>query len=348
VNFLGRDHRRHIVLLAAVLLAIAGALVAISVGAVAIPLRILPALLLSGPEGADGAGAVLWAIRLPRVLLALLVGATLAVAGAALQGVFRNPLADPALIGVSSGASLGAALCLVLGPRLMGSASAPVLSWVLPVVAFGGALLATLCVLAAASSPGRRDIVTMLLTGIAVTALAQAGTGLLVTVATDAQLRSLSFWTLGSLGGATWETLVPAAVPMLLALVVLPRYAASLDLLLLGDAEAAHLGIRVTRVTTQVIVLAALGVGAAVAASGLIGFVGLVVPHAVRLVLGPSHRGVLPVGMALGAAVLVIADTVARTVVAPIELPIGVVTALLGAPLFLWMVVQRRDHEVTA
>jgi iron complex transport system permease protein len=323
-------------------------LVATGVGAVAIPLHELPALLIAGPDRPDGAGAVLWAIRLPRVLLALLVGATLAVAGGALQGVFRNPLADPALIGVSSGASLGAALCLVIGPRLTGSSSAPMLAWVLPLVAFVGALLATLFVLAAASAPGRRDIVTMLLTGIAVTALAQAGTGLLVTIATDAQLRSLSFWTLGSLGGATWENLVPAAIPMVLALVLLPRYAAALDLLLLGDAEAEHLGVRVTQVTRRVIVLAALGVGAAVAASGLIGFVGLVVPHAVRLLLGPSHRGVLPVSMVLGAAVLVIADTVSRTVVAPIELPIGVVTALLGAPLFLWMVVQRRHHEVTA
>jgi iron complex transport system permease protein len=220
------------------------------------------------------------------------------------------------------------------------------LPWLLPIVAFAGALLATMLVLVAASSGGQRDIVTMLLTGIAIAALAQAGTGLLVTVATDAQLRSLSFWTLGSLGGATWETLLPAAGPMLLALLLLPRDAVALDLLLLGDAEAEHLGVRVRAVTRRVIALCAFCVGAAVAATGLIGFVGLVVPHALRLLLGPSHRGLLPTAMLVGAVVLVLADTLARTVAAPIELPIGVVTALLGAPVFLGMVLRRTHQEV--
>ncbi len=343
------DHRqrrtRLVLILVGGLLALA-CVTGLAAGAIALPFRQLPAMLLAGPGASHDGSAVLWSIRLPRILLGALVGATLAVAGTALQGVFRNPLADPALIGVSSGASLGAACCLVVGPRLLPDAALTLLPWLLPVAAFAGALLTTAIVLVAASTGGQRDIVTMLLSGLAIAALAQAGTGLLVTVATDAQLRSLSFWTLGSLGGATWETLVPAAGPMLLVLLLLPRDATALDLLLLGDAEAQHLGVRVAVVTRRVIVLAALGVGAAVAASGLIGFVGLVVPHALRMLLGPTHRGLLPASMLLGAGVLVLADTVARTVATPIELPIGVVTALLGAPLVLWMVVQRRHQEV--
>ncbi len=336
--------RRRIVLIGSVVAVVGITVTALATGAVAIPIGDLPALLLAGP--AVGDGAILWTIRVPRVVLGLLVGATLAVAGTALQGVFRNPLADPALIGVSAGASLGAALCLVLGPRILVGAPAMLLPWLLPLAAFGGALVATAAVLLAAAGEGHREVVTMLLTGIAITALAQAGTGLLVTIATDAQLRSLSFWTLGSLGGATWETVLPAAGLMLLALVLLPREGLALDVLLLGDAEARHLGVAVERVTRRVVALAALGVGAAVAASGLIGFVGLVVPHALRLALGPSHRTLLPVAMLVGAAVLVGADTVARTVVAPIELPIGIVTACVGAPVFLSMV--RRGRHLVA
>jgi iron complex transport system permease protein len=345
VNEDARSVRLRVVLLVGGAFLFLAGLTSLGVGAVDLPLRALPGMLRAGPGSVEDGAAVLWAIRLPRVILGALVGATLAVAGTALQGVFRNPLADPALIGVSSGASLGAALCLVVGPRLIPEGATTILPWLLPVVAFAGALLATMIVLVVASAGGQREIVTMLLTGIAIAALAQAGTGLLVTVATDAQLRSLSFWTLGSLGGATWEAILPAAGPMLLALLLLPRDAVALDLLLLGDAEAEHLGVRVRTVTRRVIALSALGVGAAVAASGLIGFIGLVVPHALRLLLGPSHRGLLPAAMLVGAVALVLADTLARTIAAPIELPIGVVTALLGAPVFLGMVLRRTHQE---
>lgn len=325
---------------------------ALVAGAVDTSLAELPALLLApftGTERDDPAGVVLWAIRIPRVVLGLLVGAVLAISGAALQGVFRNPLADPGLVGVSAGAALAAATTTVIGgtflPTLVGGA---MLLLVLPVAAFGGALLATVLVLTLSRRHGRTDVTTMLLIGIAINALASAGTASLMAIATDAQLRSISFWLLGSLGGATWELLFATAPVMVLALLLLPRYARSLDLLLLGESEAAHLGVRVDIVKQRVVLLVALGVGAAVAASGLIGFVGLVVPHAVRLVLGPSHRHLLPLSAALGAVVLVVADTAARTLFAPIELPIGAMTAALGAPVFLHLVVRTRRQAALA
>ena len=282
--------------------------------------------------------AVLWSIRLPRVVLGILVGGGLAVAGAALQGVFRNPLADPGLIGVSSGASLGAVAAIVLGFAAAGS-------YTLPLVAFVGGVVATLVVYAVARFDGRTEVVTLLLTGLAVNALCNAAVGYLLFIADDQQLRGVVFWSLGSLGGATWP-LVLAALPCIaLAVLVLPLLARSLNLFLLGEREARHLGVEVERVRVLVIVLAALATGAAVAVAGIVGFVGLIVPHLVRLVAGPDHRVLLPASALLGAALLLFADLFARTVAAPAELPLGVVTALLGGPFFLWLLRRtRREH----
>lgn len=281
--------------------------------------------------------AVLLAIRLPRVLLGLLVGGSLAACGAAMQALFRNPLADPALIGTASGAALAAATVMVLVPALPVGAPDWLRLAALPVAAFAGSALATLAVYRLAGRGGYTPVATLLLAGIAINALAGAGTGLLTFVATDAQLRTLTFWSLGSLGGATWQTLAAATPFLLLALVLLPRTASSLNLLLLGEREATHLGVDVERLKRRTVLLAALGVGAAVAVCGVIGFIGLVVPHLVRLAAGPDHRIVLPGSIALGAALLVGADLLARTVVTPAELPIGIVTALAGAPFFLWL-----------
>jgi iron complex transport system permease protein len=282
--------------------------------------------------------AVLLAIRLPRVLLGVLVGASLAVAGAAMQGLFRNPLADPGLLGVSSGAALAAAIVLIVG----GPFIALVGLWLLPAAAFVGSLLATLFVYSLATIGGRTQITTMLLAGIALSALANAGVGFLTFLADDAQLRDLTFWTLGSLGGVTWRSLTVAAPFMLAALLFIPRFARALNLFLLGEGEARHLGIDVEMSKIALIFLTAFAVGAAVSVAGIIGFVGLVVPHLVRLAVGPDHRLLLPASALLGATLLLVTDLLSRTIVAPAELPIGILTSVVGGPFFLWLLLRFR------
>jgi iron complex transport system permease protein len=290
-----------------------------------------------GPAPDAQKDAVLWSIRLPRVVLSLLVGAALGVSGASLQGVFRNPLADPGLIGVSSGAALGAVSAIVSG-------FAPFGLWSLPIAAFVGALIVSVSVFAVANRNGRVEVVTLVLCGVAVNALAGAGIGLLTSIATDAELRDVSFWQLGSVGGATWPFVSACAPFVLAAIVVLPMKARHLDLLVLGEREARHLGVPVERTRLLVIGLAALATGASVAVAGILGFVGLVVPHLVRLVAGPGHRTLLPACALGGAAVLTVADLFARTVAVPREVPLGVMTALIGAPMFLWLIRRSRQH----
>ncbi|HJQ56627.1 MAG TPA: iron ABC transporter permease [Vineibacter sp.] len=336
---------------APVLLALALAAVAMGIAALAIgPMRIGPLDILAafgrrlgvaGDEIVAQHEAVLFAIRLPRVLLALAVGAALAAAGAAMQGLFRNPLADPGLIGVSSGAALAAVATIVLGDKVMHLLSPAARPWALPVAAFAGGLAATAVVHRFGLRDGRASVATILLAGVAINAMCAAGIGLLTFVADEQQLRSLIFWTMGSLGAATWT-----ALPLALPLVVLPTIALmsstrALDAFALGEREAIHLGVDAERLKRRLLVLVALCTGAAVSVCGIIGFVGLVVPHLVRLVCGPGHRLVLPGAALLGGALLTAADLAARLVVAPAELPIGVVTALAGGPFFLWLLVRR-------
>ncbi len=287
--------------------------------------------------------SVLLAIRLPRALLALVVGGGLAVAGAAMQGLFRNPLADPGLIGVSTGAGLAAALVIVLGGLLPAGLLAGLAGdALLPLAAFLGGLATTALVYRIASREGRTEVATMLLAGVALNAVAGAAIGVLVFLSDDQALRDLNFWLLGSLGGVTWERLLPA-LPLIagpaLALLALAR---PLNALLFGETEALHLGFEVERVKRLVVVLGALTVGAAVALTGVIGFVGLVVPHLIRLSLGPDHRLLLPACLLLGGALLLLADLLARTLVLPAELPIGILTACVGGPFFLWLLQRRR------
>lgn len=332
---------RPVLLVVLAALAVAAGLAGLCLGAMPVPVAAVPGSLwgwLGGtlPEGVSPQHAsVVMAIRAPRVALGLLVGAGLSVAGALMQGLFRNPLADPGLIGVSSGAALAAAGVIVLG-----GGGLPL--WALPAAAFGGGVGVTLLVLRLSKGDGGVSIETMLLAGIALNALAGAGTGVLVAMSDDAQLRSLTFWTLGSLGGARWEVLAWVSPLLVAPLLAAPWLAAPLDALLLGDDEAYHLGVEVERLKRRVIALAALAVGAAVAFTGMIGFVGLVVPHLVRLLAGPSHRTVLPGSALLGGALLTGADLLARTATAPAELPIGVVTTLLGGPFFLGLLARRR------
>ncbi len=281
-------------------------------------------------------------IRLPRLLLGALVGAALAVAGAMLQGLFRNPLADPGLVGVSAGAALGAVLVIVVGGGLLAPLAVAVAVGALPIAAFCGGFATTLILYAIATRRGRTSVATMLLAGIALGAFAGAVTSFLVYRADDAQLRELTFWTMGSLSGATWLKLALAAPPILAVLALAPFIARGLDALVLGEAEARHLGVDVERLKALIVFAVAVMVGVSVAFTGVIGFVGIVVPHLLRLAIGPEHRTLLPAAALLGASLLVGADIICRIVVAPAELPIGIVTALIGAPFFVSILLRRR------
>ena len=332
-------------LLPALALALVAVLLAGAVmGAYAVaPTDVVRALLhglgVPGVDPLDDSTAqqVLWQVRFPRLALAAVVGAALGVAGAVMQGVFTNPLAEPGTVGVSAGAAVGAVLAIVTGATALGS-------WVLPVAAFTAGVATTAMVFRFSESEGRVDTVTLLLTGIGANALAGAVIGWCTFVSDDAQLRSITFWSLGSVSMATWST-VAVVVPFALVGVLLaPRLARPLDLLALGDRSASHLGVDVARTRRYAVTLVGLLTAAAVAVTGIIGFVGLVVPHVVRLVAGPQHARLLPASALVGAALLVLADVVARTVAAPAEVPLGVVTALLGAPVFLWLVRRARTR----
>ncbi len=292
--------------------------------------------------------AVLYSIRLPRVALAILVGAGLAVSGAALQGLFRNPLADPGLVGVAGGAALAAVATIVFGQALAIASLPQLRPFLLPIAAFLGGLAVTTLLQRMARRGGRTDVATLLLAGIAVNAITAAAIGFLLFVADDQQLRSITLWTLGSLAGRPWSAVLPAAPVILLGVGALLLMARPLNALLLGEQEAYHLGIAVEPVKRRLVLAVAAATGAAVAVSGMIGFVGLVVPHLIRLLLGADHRYVLPLSAVGGASLMLIADLAARHVVLPAELPIGILTSLFGGPFFLWLLLRRRRRLLDA
>ncbi len=304
---------------------------------------------LIGMEGAGQALSVrdriiILDIRLPRAVLGLMVGASLAVSGAVMQGLFRNPLADPGLVGVSSGASLGAVLLIVLGSSFFGPLFTIFGFYALPIAAFIGGLITTLLLYKIATRSGQTSVATMLLAGIALGALAGAVTGVLIFMADDKQLRDLTFWGLGSLAGANWMKILSAGPIILVSLAVVPFLARGLNALTLGEAAAFHMGIPVQRLKNIAIVSVAASTGASVAVSGGIGFVGIVVPHVLRMLIGPDHRYLLPASALLGGTLLIFADMIARTIVPPAELPIGIITAFAGAPFFLWILLRGRSH----
>ena len=362
------------------LLALAGVLLAVvalssGIGAVRISGTELWRILLDALGLGEGGfeeqqRTVLTVIRLPRVLLGVLIGAALGMAGAAMQGLFRNPLADPGLIGVSSGASLAAVLMIVLGINTLGQSDLTGIAgagsvanseptggllrqfmgltgyYALSLAAFAGACLTTLLVYQLSKVGGKAVVATMLLAGIAINALAGALTGFIISLATDAQLRSITFWGLGSLGGASWEAVLTVAPLLAVPLLLLPRLSKALNAFTLGETEAAYLGMNVRAVKRAVVVLTTLAVGVSVSVSGTIGFIGLVIPHILRLLAGADHRFILPGSALLGAAVLTAADLLSRTVVAPAELPIGIITALLGTPVFLSILLNEKGRRV--
>lgn len=298
--------------------------------------------LVAGRELSTMDRVVLLDIRLPRLCMGILVGASLAVSGAVMQGLFRNPLADPGIVGVSAGAGLAAITAIVIGGMLPLAVQQFLGSWIVPVAAFFGGWGSTLLLYRVSTRGGQTSVATMLLAGIALGALAGAASGVLVYYSDDNQLRALTFWGMGSLAGATW-TKVLAALPIIaLALAAAPFLARGLNGMALGEAAAGHIGIAVQRVKNTSILAVAGATGAAVAVSGGIGFIGIVVPHLLRLATGPDHHSLLPNAALLGAALLLAADMIARVIVAPAELPIGIITAILGAPVFLWILLRRR------
>ncbi|KGF69177.1 iron ABC transporter [Hoeflea sp. BAL378] len=318
---------------------------ALQVGAFDAPtLRILMAW--AGLDDGQGLAAVdrivILSIRLPRVIMGAMVGAALAVSGAVMQGLFRNPLADPGIVGVSAGASLGAVAIIVLGGTVLAPYAELTGANALPFAAFLGGLASTYILYSIATRERRTSVATMLLAGIALGAFALAMTGLLIFVADDLQLRQISFWSLGSLAGATWEKVV-SVIPIILPALAASAYLArGLNALAFGEAAAVHMGIPLQTVKNTAIFAIAAATGAAVAVSGGIGFVGIIVPHVLRLLIGPDHRYLLPASALLGAVFLLLADCVSRTIVPPAELPIGIVTAAIGAPFFLWILLRRR------
>jgi iron complex transport system permease protein len=329
-------------LCASIALAVA-VLLSLSVGATGVSLAALPRVLVALATGVSDPTVareqlVLLEIRLPRLLLGAFVGSALALSGAMMQGMFRNPLADPGLIGVSSGAALAAVATIAASNGLALPLVRALGPYLLPVAAFGGGILATVALVAVAARHGELAVGTLLLAGVALAALASSLTGLIAYASDDRELRDLTLWMLGSLSGASWpKALAVAPFALGLALAV-PRLVRGLNGLVLGEAEAFHLGIDVDRMKRVVIVATAAATGAAVAVSGIVGFVGIIVPHLVRLLAGPDHRIVLPGSALLGAALVLWADVLARMLVRPAELPLGVVTALLGAPLFLHLI----------
>lgn len=322
----------------------------ISVGIGAVPIKPVQSLAII----ADACGfhinipyeeqqySVLTSIRLPRVLLAILIGAGLGISGASMQGLFRNPLADPSLIGISSGASLAAVSFIVVGSlSLTGMAGIYTLS----VVTFVGALITAIIVYRLSQVSGRTVISMMLLTGIAINALTSAFTGFFTYSANEAQLRSIVFWSLGSLGGATWNNVVGLIPFILLPVITLPFLSKQLNAFALGENAAAHLGVNTEKIKRLIVILTALCVGASVAVAGVIVFIGLIVPHVMRLIAGPDHRYLLALSALFGAVLLLNADLFSRTVQAPSELPISIITGIIGAPVFLYLLLKERKAQ---
>ena len=338
---MSRTKTSFLILIALLLIAVSTSLI---IGPADLSLAEIWHLLVAGlglGESSDLKGTILWQIRFPRMVMAVMVGAGLSTTGAAIQGLFRNPLADPALIGVSSGAALAAAAFIVIGHAWLGQ----IVYWdlALPFFAFLGGLASTWLVLKLGPDFSGSSVSTMLLAGIAINAMAIAGVGIFYYLSDDVQLRSVTFWALGSIAGATWSTAGIAAL-ILVVVTLLVLEAKSLNAIVLGDSEARHLGVSVEALKKRIVIYTALGVGIAVSLSGIIAFVGLVVPHLVRLAIGSNHHVVMPASALLGAILLLAADTLSRVVVSPAELPIGIVTALVGGPFFIYLILRQKKR----
>lgn len=288
---------------------------------------------------------VLWIIRLPRVMMSLLIGGTLSICGAAMQGLYRNPMADPSLIGISASGATAAVIMIVLGGKLFSGFQSVLGQYSLNLATFAGALLATVFIYRLSRVQGKTNVGIMLLAGVALNAISGAITGFVTFLANDQQLRSVTFWMMGSMGGSTWIN-VAGILPFCAASIIgLPLMAKALNAFSLGESDAAYLGIRTERLKTTVMLLCAMGVGASVAVAGIIGFVGLVVPHIVRMAIGPEHRRLLTASALFGATLLTLADMMSRTIAPPVEIPIGIISALCGGPFFLYLLMKEKKRN---
>jgi len=316
-------------------------LLGLSLGSVPIPLKDLAKALLAGPATDDGETGhiILWTLRFPRVLMAFIEGASLGVAGAAMQGLFRNPMADPYVLGVSSGASLGAVLGIVFGAgRVLGL-------WSLPVLAFFGAFASTGVVYLLSTKNGRTDTWTLLLSGIAVSSLVSSLIAFLM-VFFRQRVEEIVFWTMGGLSRSSWKAVGSALPYAAIGMGVLWAQSKALNAFSFGEEAAFHMGVSVEKVKRRILWASSLTAASCVAFTGPVGFVGLIVPHVVRMIMGPDHRWLIPVSALAGGNTLVLADLLARTMVSPLEIPVGVITSLFGAPFFLYLLVKVRKRGI--
>ena len=307
------------------------------------PLTVLKGFIMGSPDISLSEKYVIWDVRLARIVMAILIGSILAVSGTAMQGMFKNPLATPDLIGITAGATLMAAITIVLGSMFREYLPEFLQYSLLSIAAFMGALLTTLLVYKMSTTQGKTNVVIMLLSGVAISALGFAIVGFLIYLSKDEQLRDLTFWNLGSLGGATWGKNGILLIVMIVSYSILIHKGKALNAMMLGEKDAEHLGINVERIKKQMVVLVALMVGACVAFSGTIGFVGLIVPYILRLIFKSNYQLILPLSAVMGSILLLVADTFSRTVVAPSEIPIGVLTAFMGAPVFIAILIRYKN-----
>lgn len=303
---------------------------------------ILKSAFVSNPDISETDHYIVYDLRLPRIIMGVLIGSMLAVSGTCMQGMFKNPLATPDLIGITSGATLFAAITIVLGSYIKPYIHEDFHFYLLSMMAFIGSLLTMISVYRISTINGKTNVVIMLLSGVAITALGFAFTGFLIYISKEEELRDLTFWNLGSLAGATWVKNTILFVVMLVSYFFLIRRGKSLNAMMLGENDAKHLGIPVERIKKQIVIFTALMVGTAVAFSGTIGFIGLIVPYILRLIFKSNYQVILPLSAVFGSILLVGADTISRTAVAPSEIPIGILTAILGAPVFIAILIKNK------
>ena len=286
--------------------------------------------------------SVLINIRFPRVVLAVLVGAGLGTSGAILQGLFRNPLVDPGFIGVSSGAAVGAIISIMFGGIISNFLPPFIIAFLLPILAISGSFLTIMLVYSMSKVNGKTNVMAMLLSGVAVNAIAGSIIGFFVSISSDLELRSFTFWTMGGLDNSDWFIVFLASLFTLIPFLFIYNSRKEIDIFMLGDSEANTLGINVEYLKRKIVFISSIMVGVSVAFCGMIGFVGLVTPHLVRLFVSPNHKYLIPGSAILGSLILVIADFISKTIISPAQLPIGIVTSAIGAPFFIWLIINQK------
>lgn len=304
------------------------------------PFTVLKQFILGDPNLPLSDKYVIWDVRAARIIMAILIGSMLAVSGTSLQGLFKNPLATGEAIGLTSGATLLAAVAIVLGGHFKQYLPEMVQFSLTGISAFIGALLAMMLVYRISTSAGKTNVVMMLLSGVAITSIGFSITGFLIYISKDEQLRDLTFWNMGSLAAATWTKNIVLAVVIAISYTVLLPKGKALNAMMLGERDAQHLGINVERLKKQIVIITSLMVGTCVAFSGTIGFIGLIVPYILRLLFKSNYTFILPLSAVLGSILLLIADTISRSIVAPSELPIGILTSLIGGPIFIAILIK--------